>query len=158
MLTFRKSSSNEKALVATGNFAAGVLASNAIETLASNATTVKQQLQVQTEAVTSTNNQSQNTFVGKIGGLAACINLDENMSINVVSKGLFRKLRELKFKFFTSDAIDLKIGDTEYCGQFTSKISVDGISIYANFYIKDCAEDFAVINKKMAQQLKLISK
>jgi hypothetical protein len=107
-------------------------------------------------AIPTTSTSPQTTFYVKIGGLAAKIVLDEKIPINVMSKGLFRKMRQQKCKWFTSDPIALKIGDVNYCGQFTSKITVNGISSYVNFYVKVGEEDLALITKKMAQQLGLI--
>lgn len=88
--------------------------------------------------------------------MPAQVQLDTKSEVNVMSKGMFRKLRLGKFKFFTSDAIPLQIGDFKFCGQFTARIEANGNMSYANFFVRESEESCATINSKMAKQLKLI--
>lgn len=96
-------------------------------------------------------------FDGKIGGMETKIEVDVRSKVNSMSKGLFRKLRVGRHRFFTADEIALKIGDFDYCGQFTSKVEINGQFSFVTFYVREGEEDLAIINKKIAHHLKLMN-
>jgi hypothetical protein len=89
-----------------------------------------------------------------IGGKESKFIIEKDYPTNVISKILFRKLRERKFSFYTSEMVATKIGNYEFIGYFTSKIDLNGKSFYINFSVRDDENiDFAIINKRMAEIL-----
>lgn len=81
--------------------------------------------------------------------------IEPELPVSVMSKSLFRHLRLNKYKFFTAENIIVKIGELDFCGQFTSKVMINNNVVLTTFYVKDSNEDFAIINKKVADQLGL---
>lgn len=113
---------------------------------------VKQELQEMDRAVEANTNLLHNC---KIGGMPSKLIIDESCQMNIMSRALFRKLREEKWVFFTSDMVPLKVGDIEFRGQFTTKIEMNGSSVLINFYVQDGTTDVVVINKRIAESLKI---
>lgn len=51
----------------------------------------------------------------------------------------------------------MKVGDFEFCGQFTSKIeAAEKVIPITTFYVQEADMDFVTINKETAHKLNLI--
>lgn len=90
-----------------------------------------------------------------IGGMMTKLVVRNNYPTNVMSKETFKKLYNGKYKFFTTDFVPSKVGEFQFSGQFTSKIEISGQIQYISFYVQEGSDDFVIIGKKMAEQLKL---
>lgn len=73
--------------------------------------------------------------------------------VNVMSKGLFRKLRVEKHKFFTSEMFPVTMGDKKYCGHFTAKLKIANLWAIANFYVEEGTHETVYITDKQFQRL-----
>lgn len=92
----------------------------------------------------------------KIGGMLTKVLIDLNLPVNVMSKGLFRKLRMGRYSFFSVDIVPLTVGGVEYYGQFSTQVESGKIHHYFNFYVIQDESDFVAINKKAAEMLSII--
>lgn len=115
--------------------------------------------QVKKEIVADLNevSSSEKIFECSVGGkLVKCTVKDTKVSI--ASKGIFRKLRMEKFKFFTWNEVSSTSGNLQFIGSFTAAVKVEkqsGSSLIS-FYVQDSLEEFLIIDNAMAKKLKMI--
>lgn len=94
-------------------------------------------------------------YEGTIGELPCKFQTSHNNMVSIMSLPLFRSMRSNRFKCFTSEIFSVEIGGNRYVGQFTAKVKINDKSVMVNFFIENSLQSYAIINKKVAGQLKL---
>jgi hypothetical protein len=94
----------------------------------------------------------------EIGGMLTKYTIKQSYPANVISRGLFRKFRDEKHHSQTCDMVPISMENMKFIGHFTTHISGSKLDkqYCISFHIREGNEDFVIINKKMAQLLKLI--
>lgn len=79
-------------------------------------------------------------------------------SLNIVSRAHFRALRNARFSFFSTEAVeDLTIGDIKFIRTFDTKIECNDKKLsHASFYVREGDENIIILNKKTAKLLNII--
>lgn len=90
-----------------------------------------------------------------IGGIESKFTIESSLSVNIVSLGEFKRLRNRNFSFQTSDMIRSKVDDVEFLGHFTTNMEVCGKYRFVNFYMQNSSREFVILNGKMASHLEL---
>lgn len=90
-----------------------------------------------------------------VGGKAVKLTIDKNMSLNIMSDTLYKKLIDAKCKTCTTDMVPMQTGKLSLLGHFSSKIEINNLVQYINLSVRKGSEDFILITKKMADSLGL---
>lgn len=77
--------------------------------------------------------------------------------VNVMSKAMFRKLRQEKYKFFTAEMVSVTIEDVKFCGNFTAKLIISKKSsnawAIATFYVEEGSFDTVFVTNALFEKL-----
>lgn len=103
-------------------------------------------------AVSST----QEIYNGTVGGMPVKIVIKEMNKQNIMSLTQFRKLREHKHIFYTSEKLPLKSDDIDFCAVFTSPLKINNFSERSTFFVKEDGDEIVTIKKATAEKLGLL--
>lgn len=92
-----------------------------------------------------------------IGGKALTLLVDRKSRINIMSLDQFKKLHAENFKFFTTDMVPATVEGFKFAGQCTSRIEINGRSMYINFSIREGSESHVIVSGKMSEQLGIVA-
>ena len=99
---------------------------------------------------------SQELLKGIIGGIQVNVIVKPDYPTNVLSKELYRKLREQKIELLTGNRMDSKIEHFTFCGEFTAILKMKDHSKIASFYVQEGSEECVFINEQLAKCFGLI--
>lgn len=92
-----------------------------------------------------------------IGNRPSRFKIDETNAINIISESEHMKLLNFKVNWRTNGMVEeLLVGHKEFKGIFVAQLKLaNGNRAYANFFIRKGKEEFVMISKKLAKELKI---